>query len=49
MVADRVEYAVPGGGFVQRYLVAPDLEAIFSYRQGILQQIFNPGHRAVPA
>jgi ligand-binding SRPBCC domain-containing protein len=42
LVGDKVEYAVPGGNLVQRFLVAPDMERIFDYRHKILQQLFNP-------
>ncbi len=41
-VGDNVEYAVPGGGIVQKFLVAPDLERIFNYRHGVLEELFNP-------
>ena len=41
LVGDTVEYAVRGGPLVQKYLVAPDLERIFRYRQRVLQQIFE--------
>ena len=42
LVGDNVEYAVPGGTLVQKFLVAPDLERIFNYRHKILQELFNP-------
>lgn len=42
IVGDRVEYAVPGGPLVQKFLVAPDLRQIFQYRQSVLQEIFTP-------
>ena len=42
LVGDNVEYAVPGGTIVQKFLVAPDLERIFNYRHKILQELFNP-------
>lgn len=32
-VRDHVQYAVPGGGIVRRLFVAPQLKAIFDYRQ----------------
>jgi ligand-binding SRPBCC domain-containing protein len=41
VVVDRVEYAVPGGRLVQRFLVAPDLKKIFHYRHRVLSEIFN--------
>lgn len=46
VVGDKVEYAVPGGGLVQRFLVAPDLERIFQYRHRMLEQIFPRGRQA---
>jgi ligand-binding SRPBCC domain-containing protein len=46
VVGDKVEYAVPGGGLVQRFLVAPDLERIFQYRHRMLEQIFFCGRQA---
>lgn len=42
LVGDNVEYAVPGAILVQKFLVAPDLERIFSYRHKILEESFNP-------
>ena len=42
VVGDRVDYAVPGGSLVQKFLVAPDLVRIFHYRQSMLQKIFSP-------
>ena len=42
LVGDNVEYAVPGGTIVQKFLVAPDLERIFDYRHQILENLFNP-------
>jgi ligand-binding SRPBCC domain-containing protein len=32
LVSDAVDYAVPGGGLVERFFVRPDLERIFDYR-----------------
>jgi len=43
LVVDRVEYAVPGGRLVQKFLVAPDLRRIFQYRRRILEQLFTCG------
>jgi ligand-binding SRPBCC domain-containing protein len=48
VVIDRVEYAVPGGRLVQRFLVAPDLKEIFRYRHGALSEIFNRLSPATP-
>ena len=42
VVGDRVDYAVPGGWLVQRFLVAPDLLQIFHYRQSVLRSVFSP-------
>jgi ligand-binding SRPBCC domain-containing protein len=42
VVADRVDYTVPGGSLVQKFLVEPDLRQIFTYRQSVLQGIFTP-------
>jgi ligand-binding SRPBCC domain-containing protein len=40
-VGDNVEYAVPGGTIVQKFLVAPDLERIFTYRHKTLEELFG--------
>jgi len=40
VVGDSVEYAVPGGLLVQKFLVAPDLRRIFRYRRSVLREIF---------
>jgi ligand-binding SRPBCC domain-containing protein len=42
LVGDQVEYAVPGGKFVQKFFVAPDLDRVFAYRHEVLQALFNP-------
>jgi ligand-binding SRPBCC domain-containing protein len=42
LVGDNVEYGVPGGTIVQKFLVAPDLERIFDYRHKVLEELFNP-------
>jgi len=42
LVGDNVEYAVPGGTLVQKFLVAPDIARIFDYRHKILEALFNP-------
>lgn len=44
LVGDRVQYAVPGGKFINRFLVAPDLKKIFDYRHSALRQLFGHGH-----
>jgi ligand-binding SRPBCC domain-containing protein len=41
IVEDSVRYAAPGGGIIQRLLVAPDLQRIFSYRHDILRKLFD--------
>jgi ligand-binding SRPBCC domain-containing protein len=41
LVGDQVEYAVPGGKFVQKFFVAPDLDRVFAYRHEVLQALFN--------
>ena len=41
-VLDRVHYALPpGGGPVRKLLVTPRLEAIFSHRRKVLEEIFG--------
>jgi len=40
LVRDAVEYAVPGGGLVNRLLVRPDVERIFAYRRETLAGLF---------
>jgi ligand-binding SRPBCC domain-containing protein len=40
-VIDHVEYSVPGGALVNRFLVAPDLTRIFDYRHQVLKELFN--------
>jgi len=42
LVGDNVEYAVPGGTLVQKFLVAPDIARIFAYRHKTLEELFNP-------
>jgi len=41
LVRDRVNYAVPGGSLVQRWLVGPDLDRIFAYRRRHLEARFG--------
>ncbi len=41
LVIDNVEYAVPGGSLVHKFLVAPDLERIFKYRHQRLKKLFK--------
>ena len=43
VVGDVVEYAVWGGGLVDKFFVRPDIEKIFAYRAEQLDEIF---HRA---
>ena len=40
MIRDHVRYAVPGGTLIQKFLVAPDLERVFSYRLERLREIW---------
>lgn len=42
IVRDHVRYSARGGALVHRFLVAPDLERIFGYRQRVLRDLFNP-------
>ena len=39
LVGDEVEYAVFGGGLVQKFFVAPDIEKIFAYRATQLKEL----------
>ena len=41
LIGDNVEYAVPGGAIVQRFLVAPDIARIFDYRHKVLRELFD--------
>jgi ligand-binding SRPBCC domain-containing protein len=38
---DSVRYAVPGGELVHRWLVRPDVERIFAWRQQALARLFG--------
>jgi len=49
IVRDHVRYAVPGGRLVQRYLVAPDIKKIFTFRRKILEAIFQAGNESPQA
>jgi ligand-binding SRPBCC domain-containing protein len=40
-ILDRVDYAVPGGAFVRRLFVLPQLTRIFDYRHHVMQQTFG--------
>lgn len=40
-VEDRVDYTVPGGSLVHRWLVRPDVERIFDYRHQQLLERFE--------
>tara|TARA_B100000953_G_C17922600_1_gene391234 strand:- start:535 stop:729 length:195 start_codon:yes stop_codon:yes gene_type:complete len=42
LVRDRVEYAVWGGSLINRLLVRPDLDRIFSYRFEKREELFPP-------
>lgn len=48
MVDDVVQYAVWGGGLVNRLMVAPDLAKIFNYRSRKLVEIFNLNEERKP-
>ena len=41
LVGDEVEYAVLGGGLINKLLVRPDIEKIFEYRSEKLQELLN--------
>jgi len=41
LALDRVRYAVPGGGLLERFFVRPQLRQIFAYRQTKLGEIFS--------
>lgn len=41
MVSDRIQYEVPGGRWVQRWFVEPQLERMFNYRRERLREIFG--------
>ena len=41
LVNDAVEYAVWGGGLIEKLFVRPDLEKIFTYRSEQLDKIFH--------
>ena len=40
VIDDSVEYAVWGGGLVNKFFVRPDIEKIFAYRSKQLDEIF---------
>ncbi len=46
---DRVEYRVPGGGLVDRWLVRPDVERIFAYRKRRLRELLLDQKERRPA
>jgi ligand-binding SRPBCC domain-containing protein len=46
LVRDHVDYAVPGGEIIRRFLVARDLDRIFEYRRCELARIFRLGRPA---
>jgi hypothetical protein len=47
-VKDNVEYGALGGSIVQRFLIAPDLERIFVYRQRVLHALFGTEKKENP-
>lgn len=40
-IHDRVDYAVPGGVLINRFLVLPELKRVFAYRHAILRDRFG--------
>ena len=42
IVGDKVDYATPGGWLIQKFLIEPDLDRIFRYRQEMLRKLFEP-------
>ncbi|HUK42391.1 MAG TPA: SRPBCC family protein [Candidatus Acidoferrales bacterium] len=48
IVADRVDYVTPGGWIIQKFLIAPDLDRIFRYRQEILPKLFDSNINSLP-
>lgn len=45
-IEDEVNYDFFGGPLLHRYLVRPDIEKIFSYRQEQIQKIFDSSARS---
>ena len=41
LIRDEIEYAVFGGGLVQKFFVAPDIEKIFAYRSTKLKELIT--------
>jgi ligand-binding SRPBCC domain-containing protein len=41
LVRDHVRYAVPGGSLVERFIVRPDLERIWGFREKQLERLFT--------
>lgn len=42
LVIDEVRYQAPGGPWIARWLVKPDVERIFAYRERRLLELFPP-------
>lgn len=42
-MTDRITYDVPGGRWVDRWLVRPELERIFDFRASRLETLFDDG------
>jgi len=40
-IEDRVEYGVPGGRFVDRWFVRPEVERIFAYRRKRIEELLG--------
>jgi ligand-binding SRPBCC domain-containing protein len=49
LAEDRVQYAVPGGALVNRWLVAPDLARVFRYRREKLAALFGEAAPTAPS
>ncbi len=45
-VVDRVTYAPPGGRWINRFFVQPDLFKIFHYRNQTLRQLLTPNDKS---
>ncbi len=41
LMTDRVHYSVPGGSWIHRLFVRPDLERIFDYRAKVLRELIG--------
>jgi len=41
LIHDRIDYAVPGGELVHKFIVLPDLRRVFGYRHDVLREEFG--------